>query len=115
MRNGLSDLPPDSEGEIHGLYVSADHLRQGIASALLGRVEADAKAEGVTELKVESSLAAVPFYKNMGFVEVERKPWPLSMTVSIEVVAMKKAMGTEDHAEHRRRPVSRQGEESHWR
>lgn len=76
--------------EIHGMYVSADHLRQGIASALFGRVEADAQTEGLRQLVAESTLAAVPFYSKMGFVEVKRKHWPLTETLSLEVVVMNK-------------------------
>jgi putative acetyltransferase len=76
--------------EIHGMYVFADHLRQGIASALYTKVESDAQAEGHDRLIAESSLAAVQFYRSMGFVETERKQWPVSDSLSIEVIVMHK-------------------------
>ena len=78
------------EDKIHGMYVSADHLRQGIASALYARLESDARRENQKHLVAESSLAAVPFYHSMGFKEVESKQWSLSGAISMEVVIMRK-------------------------
>lgn len=76
--------------EIHGMYVDADRLGRGIAGALFARVEADAKEEGCTQLVAEASVTAVVFYRKMGFAEVQKKLWPLTDSLSLEVVVMRK-------------------------
>lgn len=78
--------------EIHGLCVAVYHLRKGIGTALLARLKTDARDEGFTELIAKSLIATEPFFRKTGFVEVERKKWPLSSGISIEVVVMKKTI-----------------------
>jgi putative acetyltransferase len=55
-----------------GVYVRGIAARRGIGSALLRTAEAFAVAAGATNLRLDSSLAAVDFYRANGFVETGR-------------------------------------------
>jgi putative acetyltransferase len=55
-----------------GVYVRGIAARRGIGSALLRAAEASAVAAGASNLRLDSSLAAVEFYKANGFVETGR-------------------------------------------
>ena len=51
---GFITLEP--EGHIDMLYVDADLQGRGIASALLGRLTASARSQGLTQLSTEASI-----------------------------------------------------------
>jgi GNAT superfamily N-acetyltransferase len=66
------------EGEIVGvlrgrkerlgsLFVRGDHHRQGIGRRLVERFEQECRGQGMTVIRVASSLYAVPFYLAMGY------------------------------------------------
>lgn len=67
---GWTDGPRGAE--LRKLAVHPDHLRQGIARQLLGRVHASAKAAGHERISTVASLNAVPFYRALGYIE---KAW----------------------------------------
>jgi ribosomal protein S18 acetylase RimI-like enzyme len=54
-------------GHIRHVATHPDHLRQGIASALMRHIIADARSAGLQRLDCVSSLPAVAFYRAMGF------------------------------------------------
>lgn len=49
--------------EITAIYVSADHLGEGIGAKLLTYLEDRAFKKGIKKLRLESSLTAFQFYK----------------------------------------------------
>jgi putative acetyltransferase len=61
------------DGE-HGVavYVRGRAARQGVGSALIAAAEASAVATGATRITIDSSLAAVEFYRAHGFRETGR-------------------------------------------
>jgi putative acetyltransferase len=60
-------------GEIDLLYVHKNFQRRGIASALLTKLEAEAKSYGLVELTTEASITARPFFESKGYqVEAEQ-------------------------------------------
>ncbi len=75
---GWSRAAPGSRPPVRGVghvrHVVTDHrcTRQGIGRALLGHVFHDARASGVTELRCQATLTAVPFYRALGFEDVGR-------------------------------------------
>ncbi len=70
---GYADLQPD--GYIDHCFVSGEHPRQGIGSALMRRLLADAPARGIRELTAHVSRTAQPFFEHFGFVvTVQRSP-----------------------------------------
>src|SRR5688572_20014532 len=64
---GFADFD-DSSGEILSIYVLSEHARLGLGSMLLQTIETRARAAGVREMIVNSSLTAVPFFQRVGFV-----------------------------------------------
>ena len=57
----------DPSGHIDHLYVHHRFQRQGVASALLQRIEKEAKTCGIGRLFTEASVTARPFFEAMGF------------------------------------------------
>jgi GNAT superfamily N-acetyltransferase len=55
------------QGTIALLYVSPDARFRGVSKALLGALESEASAAGIGELRLESSLTALPFYSKFGY------------------------------------------------
>jgi GNAT superfamily N-acetyltransferase len=54
-------------GHVRHVATHPDHLRKGLAQAILTRVLADALAAGVERMICQSTKTAVPFYQAMGF------------------------------------------------
>lgn len=63
----------ESGGHIAFLYVSPDHDRQGVASALYRHAEAALAGLGVSTVQTEASLAARPFFERFGFRVTEEQ------------------------------------------
>jgi putative acetyltransferase len=57
----------EAGGHLGMLYVHPQHQRQGIAAALLSRVECAARHQGLTRLLTESSITARSFFERRGF------------------------------------------------
>lgn len=68
---GFVDLSP--EGYLDRLFVSADHQGQGIATALMDAVFAEAKRLNLPKIEVQVSLTARPFFERRGFRVVESR------------------------------------------
>lgn len=64
---GFADMTP--EGYLDRLFVSADHQRQGIATALVTQLIADAESAGIDTMVADVSITAVPFFARMGFTD----------------------------------------------
>ena len=75
---------------LSGLYVSANHQGQGIGTALLSQMERDAAAKGITSIETDSTVTAEGFYKRHGYVEMERKTFPIANGQSLQVVSIRK-------------------------
>ena len=73
-----------------GVYVRGIAARRGIGSALLRAAESSAVAAGATNLHLDSSLAAVEFYKANGFVETGRGEHALRVGRTMACVFMQK-------------------------
>jgi putative acetyltransferase len=68
---GFTELT--GEGHVHMLFVAKDRQRQGVAGALLERVEAEARELGLDRLTTEASLTARPVFERYGFTVVARQ------------------------------------------
>lgn len=55
---------------VHSLYCDPDAIGRGIGRALIGEIEAFAKAGAKRHLTVQSSLNAVVFYRALGFLRL---------------------------------------------
>lgn len=62
------------EGEVKSMRTHPDHLRKGVAAALLGHVIAEARARGWQRLNLETGTSALFYpahalYRRFGFVD----------------------------------------------
>jgi GNAT superfamily N-acetyltransferase len=62
---GFADL--EKNGHVDMLYVHHEYQGCGIASALLDRIEAEARRFGLRRLYTEASITAEPFFLTRGF------------------------------------------------
>jgi ribosomal protein S18 acetylase RimI-like enzyme len=61
------------DGRLRHVYVDPDYTRRGIATELVGQVEADFRARtGATRIEVGVALNAEPFYRARGYQLVRR-------------------------------------------
>lgn len=88
---GFGSIVP-SNAELRAVYVAAEHGRQGVGRAILGRLEELAREVGMTELRMDASINAVPFYEASGFVSLERGEHPMPSGGRMACVRMRKAI-----------------------
>jgi putative acetyltransferase len=68
---GFADLQPS--GYIDMFFVAPAFARQGVASALMAHIHAEAAQQGLARLWADVSLAAEPFFAARGFAVEERQ------------------------------------------
>ena len=59
-------------GHVRHFAVHPQHVRKGVGRALYDACLAQARSLGLVRMEAWSSLQAVPFYKSLGFREIER-------------------------------------------
>ena len=77
--------------EVTALFVPPAAARQGVASALLARIEALARRRGVTRLRVDAAMSGTSFYRARGFTGRRSVKVPLPGG-SLAAVRMTKAL-----------------------
>ena len=82
--------------EVEAVYVNPGAGRRGIGLEVLRKLEERARALGLSELRLNASLNAVPFYEKAGYTAQERSKYRLLTGVEIDCVPMVKAMTRED-------------------
>jgi GNAT superfamily N-acetyltransferase len=86
-------LDPRCEpARVRAMFVRADHLRQGLGTAILAACEGAASRAGFTDLTLMATLPGVPLYRAYGFAETERVPLTLADGVTLAGVAMAKSI-----------------------
>lgn len=78
--------------EVRHLVTDHRHVRKGIARRIMMAVFAEAKSAGTSHLSCQSTLAAVPFYRSLGFEEVGRATVQLQAGIDFEVLRMIRAI-----------------------
>ncbi|WP_310829698.1 GNAT family N-acetyltransferase [Paenibacillus pedocola] len=68
---GFSDMT--QEGHLERLFVDKDFLRQGVASALVNTLEAEARRLGLNEMDTEASITARPFFERLGYRVIQQQ------------------------------------------
>ncbi|NEZ45182.1 GNAT family N-acetyltransferase [Paenibacillus alvei] len=66
---GFSDMAAD--GYLDRLYVHKDAQRQGVATALLSKLEQQARNLGLDEMRTDASITARPFFERHGFCMIQ--------------------------------------------
>jgi putative acetyltransferase len=99
--------------EIEAVYVSPEAGRRGIGMALLRKLEERAGVLGLSVLRLNASLNAVPFYERAGYVGQAKSKYRLFSGVEIDCVPMLKAVGQDpgwenlrDHLDQERQRIN---------
>jgi len=77
---------------VRSVYVAPTHARQGIPSRLMRGLDDAARGAGLTEVFLDSSLNAVPFYEAVGFEVIERRKYRLSSGREMDSIRMRKEL-----------------------
>ena len=75
-------------GHIQHLVTDHTRTREGVGTALMRRIFAEAQAAGVAFLACQSTLTAAPFYRAMGFEGEQIISVPLRAGISFPAVSM---------------------------
>ena len=90
---GFSSHRVDEGEHRTAVYVRGSAARRGVGSALFRAAEAQAISAGATCIHVDSSLAAVEFYKSNGFNEIASGEHVLWSGLRMPCVFMRKDVG----------------------
>jgi GNAT superfamily N-acetyltransferase len=86
-------LDPRTEAaRVRAMFVRDDWTRRGLGRAILESCERAARAEGFTMLSLMATLPGEPLYRAFGFRELERSLLRMPDGVTIEGVAMERAV-----------------------
>jgi GNAT superfamily N-acetyltransferase len=90
--------PRTDAAKIRAFFVDPQHLRQGIATALLKHCEAAARAKGFAKLELMGTLTGVPFYTAHGYVHVKPVSHEMEPGLFIDFLAMSKSLSNEERS-----------------
>jgi len=79
-----------SEGLVKQCYTLPGFQGMGVAASLMREIEKIAIDKGLKELKLSSSMIALPFYKKIGYIELNEYDYPLSEELFMRCVMMGK-------------------------
>jgi len=80
---------------IDAIYVRPDHHGKGVATAMLKQLELSAKFQDIEVLDIMAAVNAVPFYKSVGYWELEDEVTTIE-DVDLELVRMRKGLDDVD-------------------
>jgi GNAT superfamily N-acetyltransferase len=89
---GFGQLDP-RRGEVEACYVAPEAVGSGVGSALLGRLEAEARRHGHAIVRLNATLNAEPFYARMGYRRLGPARHRVSKDVNLDCVRMEKSLG----------------------
>jgi GNAT superfamily N-acetyltransferase len=84
--------PATEPARVRAMFVRDDWTRRGLGRAILESCERAARAEGFTMLSLMATLPGEPLYRAYGFRELERTLLLMPDGVTIEGVAMERAV-----------------------
>jgi putative acetyltransferase len=88
---GFGSIVP-TNSELRAVYVDAAYGGQGVGRALLARLEELARDAALTELRMDASINAVPFYEANGFISLEPGEHIMPSGARMACVRMRKAL-----------------------
>jgi N-acetylglutamate synthase-like GNAT family acetyltransferase len=89
--NGFAQLDASTQ-MIGAVYVAPGAAHRGIGGRLLAEMEAHAKAAGISELRLESSLNAVAFYAQAGYSLVREANHAFDTGACVSCINMRKVL-----------------------
>jgi GNAT superfamily N-acetyltransferase len=84
---GMLDL---DSGQLDAIFVHPLYLRQGVGRAIVSFLENIARINSVNRLKLESTLNAATFYRNLGFRGAQISKYVTSQGLELECIPMEK-------------------------
>lgn len=83
-------LEPSDAAKIRAFFIDPGYARRGVASALLGRCESEARRAGFEKLELMATATGRHLYAKRGFQAEEPICYALTSDVSIEFIPMRK-------------------------
>lgn len=80
------------ENRITKFYVDPSYHRQGIGAVLFQAAEKQILQNGYTELVLGATDTAIPFYRKMGLIEINREPYQNDIFPGRKVAIMSKKL-----------------------
>lgn len=81
-----------NDGYLHSMFIHKDHQGEGIATALLQRIEAYAMEHDIQNITSEVSITARPFFESRGYV-VEQEQRAQANRLKLTNYRMRKQIG----------------------
>ena len=94
MKTGEDHLldPLNEQARIRAFFVGPRWARRGIGAGIIEACESAAIAHGFRGMELAATLPGEPFYKTMGYEEVERIEVPLPGGRALPIVRMRKLL-----------------------
>ena len=89
---GFAALVAGPAAEVTAVFVRPAAAGRGVGSALLARVEAEARRRGIRRLVVKASLNGVPFYRARGYDRPRPIRVPLPDGAALDALLLTKAI-----------------------
>lgn len=93
-RNAPKGALAPNTATVRSVFVDAAAARQGVGTAIMDRVEADARLHGMTLLRLAATLSGVPFYRALGYCPRGRRHFMLSTGARFECLEMEKPLAS---------------------
>jgi putative acetyltransferase len=100
---GFSSHRVDGDRHRTAIYVRGIAARRKIGSRLLGRAIDAARSLGASDVWVDASLLAVPFYRQNGFTDLGPGTHRMPSGLEMQCVYMKKTLGIAESVERMQR------------
>lgn len=88
-----AEEPRGPEPVIRSVYVRPDAARQGLGAAIMGHIEADMRAHGVTVATLTATLSGLPLYERLGYRRTGDTFAELPSGRRVQLVNMKRPLG----------------------
>jgi GNAT superfamily N-acetyltransferase len=89
VATGMIDL---TTGKIDAIFVHPAYMKRGIGAAMVAHLETLARAQGLPQLSLESTLNAAPFYRALGFEGDEIAQYHSPRGLTMDCVPMTKRL-----------------------
>lgn len=80
------------DGQIDAVFVSPEHMGQGLGRQVVAFLEQLAHEAGLLEVHLQSTLNAAPFYRSQGFVGDALAPYHSPRGFSLDSIPMRKRL-----------------------